>query len=272
MKGHRRCSLLSTSTSTFWKRPTQAYPLHLRIVELSAVSFDCHSTESRRSISSISCKCAGLATPSRTRTSLTCRPVPKPCLEMSTPALDPRKRPPPIAIPQWPPSQTVAKQDASTNAAQQTKASNQHQQRFASSSSQAVVRSGTTTPLTSPLELDETCIPVPKTGSQASRHRSSAMTTLSGLVDQARSSPRKSDGASMPSRHGSTARSRQSERSHRSAAAAQAKLEALGEDEMTTRSQIESRSEKKLFKMTGQVPPTPSTGLSYPAITQRVQD
>ena len=87
------------------------------------------------------------------------------------------------------------------------------------------------------------------------------MTALSGLMDQARGSPRKSDYGSVPSRHGSTARSRQSERSNRSAAAAQAQLEALDEDETTTRSQIESRTEKKLFKMTGQIPPTPTTGM-----------
>lgn len=92
------------------------------------------------------------------------------------------------------------------------------------------------------------------------------MTTLSGLMDQARSSPRKSVCGSVPSRRGSTARSRQSERSHRSATVAQAKLEGLDEDEITTRSQIESRTEKKLFKMTGQIPPTPTTGVFHPAV------
>ncbi|KAJ4369405.1 hypothetical protein N0V86_009237 [Didymella sp. IMI 355093] len=90
------------------------------------------------------------------------------------------------------------------------------------------------------------------------------MTTLSDLVDQARASPRKPDYGSVPSRHSSTARSRQSERSQRSAAAAQARLEALDEDKSTLRSQIESRTEKKLFKMTGQIPPTPITGAIDP--------
>lgn len=64
----------------------------------------------------------------------------------------------------------------------------------------------------------------------------------------------------MPSRHSSTVRSRQSEHSYRSATTAQAQLEALGKDETTTRSHIEARTEKKLFKMTGQIPPTPTTG------------
>ncbi|KAJ4335881.1 hypothetical protein N0V95_008775 [Ascochyta clinopodiicola] len=70
------------------------------------------------------------------------------------------------------------------------------------------------------------------------------MTTLSSLMEQARGSPRKSDSGSVPT--------------------AQAQLEALDEDEVTTRSQIESRTEKKLFKMTGQIPPTPTTGIIDP--------
>ncbi|EOA83221.1 uncharacterized protein SETTUDRAFT_119828 [Exserohilum turcica Et28A] len=40
--------------------------------------------------------------------------------------------------------------------------------------------------------------------------------------------------------------------------AAQAQLEAL--DEKTARGKIESRSERNMFKMTGQIPPTPTTG------------
>lgn len=179
---------------------------------------------------------------------------------MSTPTSDHKRRPPPIAIPPLPTSRPVPGPNVFGNAPSHTKGSCQHPQRFGSSSTQQAVRSGTTTPLTSPLELDESRLAVPNSGSQASKHRSSAMTTLSNLMDQARGSPRKSDCGSVPSRHGSTARSRQSERSHRSATAAQAQLEALGEDETTTRSQIESRTEKKLFKMTGQIPPTPTTG------------
>lgn len=84
------------------------------------------------------------------------------------------------------------------------------------------------------------------------------MTNLADLVDQARGSPRKSEYGSSNSRHDSTARSRQSDRSQRSAAAAQAQLKAL--DEETLRSRIESRTETRLFKMTGQIPPTPTTG------------
>ncbi|KAF1927349.1 uncharacterized protein M421DRAFT_6137 [Didymella exigua CBS 183.55] len=176
---------------------------------------------------------------------------------MSSPTPDHKRRPPPIAIPQWPPSWTVPRPHATINAPAQTKGSGQHTQRFASTSTQQAARSGANTPLTSPLEFDESRS---KSGSQTSRHRSTAMTTLSDLMDQARGSPRKSDYGSVPSRHNSTARSRQSERSHRSATAAQARLEVLDEDETTLRSQIESRTEKKLFKMTGQIPPTPTSG------------
>ncbi|KAH6625775.1 hypothetical protein C7974DRAFT_456076 [Boeremia exigua] len=177
---------------------------------------------------------------------------------MPAPAPDYKKRPPPIAIPQWPP--VAHGQNAFPNAPLQGKGSNQHPQRFASSSTQQAARSGTTTPLTSPLELGEFGFAVPKSGSQASKHRASAMTTLSGLMGQARTSPRKPDHGSVPSRHGSTTRSRQSERSHRSAIEAQAQLEIFDQDETTSRSQIESRTENKLFKMTGQIPPTPTTG------------
>ncbi|KAE8863728.1 hypothetical protein PTNB73_06935 [Pyrenophora teres f. teres] len=49
-----------------------------------------------------------------------------------------------------------------------------------------------------------------------------------------------------------------SERRERNIATTLAMLE--GRDEETSRAKIEARSEKKLFKLTGQVPPTPTTG------------
>lgn len=177
---------------------------------------------------------------------------------MSSPPLGHKRRPPPIAIPQLPSSQAVPVPHATINPSAQTKGSGQHAQRFAFSSTQQGMRSGANTPLTSPLDLDEFRVVLPNSGSQASRHRSSAMTNLADLMDQARGSPRKSEYGSSNSRHNSTARSRQSDRSQRSAAVAQAQLEAL--DEETLRSRIESRTEKNLFKMTGQIPPTPTTG------------
>ncbi|EUC48151.1 hypothetical protein COCMIDRAFT_88146 [Bipolaris oryzae ATCC 44560] len=79
-------------------------------------------------------------------------------------------------------------------------------------------------------------------------------------MEQARvSSPIKSDrDSTVGSRRGSTSRSKQSGRSQQSAMTAQAQLEAL--DQKTARSEIESRSERNFFKMTGQIPPTPTTG------------
>jgi hypothetical protein len=179
---------------------------------------------------------------------------------MSSLIPDHKRRPPPIAIPQLPSSREVAVPHATNHPPAQTKGSSQYAQRFTSSSTQQGRRSGANTPLTSPLDFDESRAAFPKPGSQASRHRSSAMTNLTDLMDQARVSPRQSDYGSIPSRHNSTARSRQSERSQRSAAAAQVRLEALDEDDTTLRSRIESRTEKQLFKMTGQIPPTPTTG------------
>jgi hypothetical protein len=78
-------------------------------------------------------------------------------------------------------------------------------------------------------------------------------------MEESRASPRKSDQGSTTAK--STTRSRHSERSHHSATAtAQAQLEVLDEDERTSRAKIEARGEAHLFKVTGQVPPTPMLG------------
>lgn len=86
------------------------------------------------------------------------------------------------------------------------------------------------------------------------------MATFTNLIDQARvSSPRKSEhGSWAGSNVGSATRPRQSGRSQYDAAAAQARLEAL--DEETARGKMESRAEESLFKLTGQIPPTPTAG------------
>lgn len=142
-----------------------------------------------------------------------------------------KKRPPPITLPLPPPPRPLPTID---------------QQR------QQGQRSTDNTPLTSPIESH-----TPASGSGRSR---TAMATFTNLIDQARS-PRKSDhGSWISSNAGSTARSRQSGRSQHEALAAQAQIEAL--DEETARGKVESRAEKNLFKMTGQVPPTPMIGES----------
>jgi hypothetical protein len=129
----------------------------------------------------------------------------------------------------------------------------QHQQpvpRNASSSTQQGPRSASSS-LTSPLEHGNSH--VPNSGSQ--RSRASAIAALNSLMDEARGSPRKSDTGSATV--GSTTRSKYSARSRHSANSAQAQLEALGDDERTARGKMEARTEGNLFKLTGQLPPTP---------------
>jgi hypothetical protein len=176
-------------------------------------------------------------------------------IEMADSYDEHKKRPPPIAVPSWP----QPRQTPGPNAFANLQARSDQQQQDASNNASAHARRTTrsvTSPLASPAEQN-----VSRSVSHASKNRASAMTTLSHLMDQARMSPRKSESSSMPSRRG-TSHSRHSEASHRSATAAQARLEALDQDTtMTTRAQIESRTERKLFKMTGQIPPTPVTGM-----------
>ena len=111
------------------------------------------------------------------------------------------------------------------------------------------------TSMTTPMDLAGT-----RTQHLAPGRSRNAMATLNNLMEQARvSSPIKSDrGSTAESRRGSTSRSKQSGRSQQSAMTAQAQLEAL--DQKTARSEIESRSERNFFKMSGQIPPTPTTG------------
>ncbi|CAO2651519.1 Nn.00g040890.m01.CDS01 [Neocucurbitaria sp. VM-36] len=149
---------------------------------------------------------------------------------------DQKKRPSPISIPPLPLPRPV--QDPNTA---QIKRGGQQQlnARDSSNSTQTESRSAGSTSLASPLEQDAPYLPRPQ--SQPNKSSISVKATFSNLMDQARVSPRRHSG-----------------RSHHSAASAQAQLEAL--DEKTSRGQIESRNEQRLFKMTGQLPPTPTIG------------
>lgn len=100
--------------------------------------------------------------------------------------------------------------------------------------------------LTSPLEQDSSHFA--RSQPQSGKSYDSSMTGTSNLANPTRVSSRRSD---YSSRH--------SERSQHSSAAAQAQWDSF--DVKTTRGQIESRNEQKLFKMTGQLPPTPTTGI-----------
>jgi hypothetical protein len=154
---------------------------------------------------------------------------------------DEEKRPAAIKIPPFPlpPSRPLLAREQ------------QREARKASNSTRH--RSNGSTPLTTPVEPTETVFPPVGSG------RSRRATFTIPVDENARgSSPRRSDHGSTADSHGnaSTARSRQSGRSHRSATTTQALLEVL--DEKTVRGKIESKNEKNLFKMTGQIPPTPT--------------
>lgn len=176
---------------------------------------------------------------------------------------DQKRRPPPITIPSRPAALPRSTQVA---AASQTKSSadNGQQQRDIhneSSSTQSGPRSATT-PLTSPLDG-------PSQLQATSKKRATATTTLTGILEQALGSPRRSNyGSTLSSRHGSTTRSRHSARSHQSSAVAKPQAEAGEADERTSRGMIESRTERSLFKMTGHVPPTPIEGRSCVSVSK----
>lgn len=160
---------------------------------------------------------------------------------MSNPLEDHKKRPPPIQIPPLPQRVPVVY-------ASRTSLGEQQQQpapRNASSSTQQGPRS-VSSPLTLP--VDHVIPPFPASGSQKSR--TSALNTLHSLMDEARGSPRKSEHGSVVTR--STTRSRRSARSRTSAQSGQSQ-----DDERTSRGKMEARTEQSLFKLTGQVPPTP---------------
>lgn len=170
--------------------------------------------------------------------------------QMATHCGSSKKRPPPIDVP---PSRRPSLPQGAGSMDRQER----HHVRNPSGITQPGQQSADTSALTTP--VDPAGMRLPPSGSGRSRN---AIATFANFIEQSRvSSPRKSDqghDSTAGSRRGSTARSRQSGRSQYSAAAVQAQLEAL--DEETARGKIESRSERNMFKMTGQVPPTPTTG------------
>jgi hypothetical protein len=171
-----------------------------------------------------------------------------------------RPRPPPIHVPlsYIPVKYKNASPTKNVGQPQQDQQSQQQQQtvsRNASSSTQQGPRSAKSE-LTSSTEHDGSRL----TNSGSQRSRASALATLSNMMDQARASPRKSESGKSDTgstRVKSTTRSKHSMRSHRSSKSSKA----LGNDERTARAKIEARSEQNLFKMTGQVPPTPMIGM-----------
>jgi len=179
-----------------------------------------------------------------------------------SPILEAKKRPPPITIPAQPPSRLVTGPSilAITERTEREEAERQAGNAFY----QQAKRSASSTPKLSP--VDGSHLPLPlRTGSHATkdRQRISGMSTFTQFIDHARSgmSPRKSEvsghTSSTMSRHSSTARSRHSEHSNRVGRS----THQPEDNGMTSRADIEGRAEKKLFKIMGQVPSTPTSGM-----------
>ncbi|KAH7374391.1 hypothetical protein BKA66DRAFT_534274 [Pyrenochaeta sp. MPI-SDFR-AT-0127] len=174
---------------------------------------------------------------------------------MSSGHQDQKKRPPPINIPPLP-----LPPPAPIPVSIQTVRKGQQQQsaRNASNLAQHGPQTTGSTPLTSPLEQDPSRFA--RSLSNTNKNYKSSLTGSSNVLDQTHVSPLRSDHGSEGNGHDSATQSRQSERSQRNAATTQVQLEAR--DQRTTRGRIEARNERKLFKMTGQIPPTPTTGVA----------
>lgn len=183
-----------------------------------------------------------------------------------------KKRPPPIEIPPPFPQRMIPGPNAFAIASRAQQDAVNVQRQDGSMQTRPYIRPGPNTPVPSPLD-GYNAPHLPRSNSTTSRYRESAMTTFSNLMDQARGSsprksPRKSNNSytSTASGQGSTTRSRHSERSYRSnrsnrsALSGQDPLEDLDECNKTLRGEIETQSEKKLFKMMGQIPETPRGG------------
>ena len=172
-----------------------------------------------------------------------------PLLPTSKPSLS-HQRP---QLTELPPNTRYADHERHPQYAQDSSNAAQHGQRSAGASS-------VTTP------VDSADVHILHSGSSRGRD---AVTEFSNVMDQRilLSSLKSDYGSVTGSSRSSTARSKQSGRSQQSAAAAQARLEAL--DELTARGEIESRSERNLFKLTGQVPPTPSNGKCMTRVLQQ---
>lgn len=176
------------------------------------------------------------------------------------PQSDLKKRPPPITIPPLQKARAVPGPNAFAVIAK-TKQDGLNENKD-------VGNSTSPSPAISP--LDGPSLPHP--GSQHSRKDGSSRgSAMAAVMDFARgSSPRKSDGRSSTNSHHALApmssiKSRYSHRSHRSNGSSRpgtAGQHSMGEDEdhATARGQIESRAEKKLFKMMGQIPGSPAAG------------
>lgn len=173
-----------------------------------------------------------------------------------------KKRPPPIAIPApYAMRPVIPGPNAFAIAEQKAKEAEERRRAGIDEAQQRPHTSGQEAPASSDAADASSSLP----RSQSSTFGHSGKEKISQFVDQVRKSPRKSGhshgSSSAASRHGSTSRSRRSERSLNSVASKTKHLEDLLE-ETTMRGEMEAQSERKLFKMMGEVPETPKTGTS----------
>ncbi|KAK7189679.1 hypothetical protein DPSP01_005743 [Paraphaeosphaeria sporulosa] len=183
---------------------------------------------------------------------------------MASPYEAQKKRPPPIEIPPpYPPRPIVPGPNAFAIA---ERAKEEQRRRAEGGQQVSTSRPSTADPLgSSQWGASAAVVPsnlaVPPSKSTATKL--SSKEAYSNLVDQVRKSPRKSGNSqhstSVTSRHGSTARSRHSQRSYHSLTSTQNQLEGLREA-ATSRAEIEAQKERKLFRLMGLVPDTPTDG------------
>lgn len=166
----------------------------------------------------------------------------------SSPRSAEKKRPTPIKVPRLDQHRAVPGPNTfATLAAQARQQGLERQLEAGNAFYQQAKRSANATPVTSPVPTNEPQLP--RTGSQTSKGRGTAMTTLSSITDQARGSvsPRKSG---------------QSSTTNTSAVAAHQAL--LDQDVKTSRGEIEGRAERKFHQMMRQIPQTPTGSMFLP--------
>ncbi|KAJ4356418.1 uncharacterized protein N0V89_004451 [Didymosphaeria variabile] len=186
---------------------------------------------------------------------------------MASPYETQKKRPPPIEIPQSYPQRQIPGPNAFAIA---ERAAAEEQRRRAEGGQQLPVSYSSrpghggeqqwgASAADGPSSLVVSC-------SNSTASKLSTKGNHSNLVDHVRKSPRKS--ASVTSRYESTTQSKYNERSYPSFTSTQRQFLGLPE-EATSRAEIEAQKERKLFKLMGQVPDTPTDGTA-PALDNYV--
>jgi len=190
---------------------------------------------------------------------------------MASPSSAQKKRPPPIELPSTfcPPHQ-VPRIKAFATAEGYGREQQDRARADAYHQTRPHTRDGSDTPQIASFQHAENVERLPRSNSVTGKFRKSASTTFTNIVDHARGglSPKKGQSqppqtsdqshgsahASAEGSHVSTSRPRPSERKHRP------DLSSVGEEHRTLRGEMEKQKERKLFKLMGTVPDTPTDG------------